>query len=221
MKDLIVGKTYVLKAEGSGKVTLDAERNTFVLNPGNDTMRFIITASWTNETKADCDNPAYRFHYTNGSLTGKEELSPKLGHDFGAWETTKQATAAAEGEKARTCTRCGKKEMQKIAKISPAAQTGTVQKPADKNRQTVSSAKNVKTTLKVKAKGLKKKKLKLKKGKSVKLKVTSNRKVTFKTGNKKIATVSKNGKIKAKKKGKTTITVTAGDKTIKIKVTVR
>ena len=221
VKDLVVGKTYVLKAEGSGKVTLDAERNTFVLAPGNDTMQFIITASWTNETKADCDNPAYRFHYTNGSLTGKEELSPKLGHDFGAWETTKQATAAAEGEKARTCTRCGKKETQKIAKISPAAQTGTVQKPASKNRQTVSSAKNVKTILKVKAKGLKKKKLKLKKGKSVKLKVTSNRKVTFKTGNRKIATVSKTGKIKAKKKGKTTITVTAGDKTIRIKVTVK
>ena len=201
---LVAGDTYRLEAEDGG-VTLDAERNTFVLNPEDGTKQFTITASWTNETKADCDSPAYRFHYTNGTLTGKEEISPKLGHDFGNWVITRQATARAEGEKTGTCSRCGEKKTEKIAKTSSKA----------------SAKKSKGTTLKVKAKGLKNKKLKLKKGKSVKLKVTSNRKVTFKTGNKKIATVSKSGKIKAKKKGKTTITVRAGNKTIRIKVTVR
>ena len=66
----------------------------------------------------------------------------------------------------------------------------------------------------------------MKKGKSFRLKVTltpadSQDKITYKTSNKKIATVSKTGKIKAKKKGKATITVKSGSKKVKIKVTVK
>lgn len=64
------------------------------------------------------------------------------------------------------------------------------------------------------------------KGKSFRLKVTltpadSQDKITYKTSNKKIATVSKTGKIKAKKKGKVKITVISGKKkavcTVKVK----
>lgn len=44
--------------------------------------------------------------------------------------------------------------------------------------------------------------------------------VTFKTSNKKVATVSKKGKVVAKKKGTATITVKAGTKTVKVKVKV-
>ena len=51
--------------------------------------------------------------------------------------------------------------------------------------------------------------------------ITSLEKVTFKTSNKKVATVNKKGKIKAKKKGKATITVKCGKKTKKVKVTVK
>ena len=51
--------------------------------------------------------------------------------------------------------------------------------------------------------------------------ITSLEKVTFKTKNKKVATVNKKGKIKAKKKGKATITVKCGKKTKKVKVTVK
>ena len=49
---------------------------------------------------------------------------------------------------------------------------------------------------------------------------TSKDKVTYKTSNKKIATVSKGGKITAKKAGKATITVKAGKKSVKVTVNV-
>lgn len=51
--------------------------------------------------------------------------------------------------------------------------------------------------------------------------VTATNKVTFKTSNKKVATVSSAGKITAKKAGTATITVKCGNKTRKIKVTVK
>ena len=81
---------------------------------------------------------------------------------------------------------------------------------ADRNRKKNETETNsnfqqtiVKTTQKI---TLNRKKLTLKKGKSFKLKVTitpkdSQNKIFYKTSNKKIVAVSKNGKIKAKKKG--------------------
>ncbi|MGN8888509.1 Ig-like domain-containing protein [Blautia sp. HCP28S3_G10] len=51
--------------------------------------------------------------------------------------------------------------------------------------------------------------------------VTCNQKITYSSSNKKVATVTKKGVIKAKKKGKTTITVKAGKKTVKIKIKVK
>jgi len=67
----------------------------------------------------------------------------------------------------------------------------------------------------------------LKKGKSFKIKYklpknTASNKITFKSSNKKVATVDANGKVKALKKGKATITVkTFNGKTAKVKVTVK
>jgi uncharacterized protein YjdB len=54
-------------------------------------------------------------------------------------------------------------------------------------------------------------------------KAASNKNVTWKTGDKKIATVDKNGKVKGKKKGRVTITVTTkdGKKTAKCTVNVK
>ena len=70
------------------------------------------------------------------------------------------------------------------------------------------------------------KKATLKRGQSLKLKaaltpVTSLQKVTWSSSNKKIVTVSKSGVIKAKKKGKATITVKSGNKKYNIKITVK
>lgn len=68
-------------------------------------------------------------------------------------------------------------------------------------------------------------KLKLKKGKKVSIgalvsPLTTQQKLTYSTSNKKVATVSK-GVIRAKKKGKATITVRSGSKKVTIKVTVK
>lgn len=71
-----------------------------------------------------------------------------------------------------------------------------------------------------------KKSLTLKKGKSYQLKVTKTpvttlEKVTYKSSNKKVATVNGKGKITAKKAGNATITVKCGNKTVKVKVKVK
>ena len=70
------------------------------------------------------------------------------------------------------------------------------------------------------------KKATMKRGQSLKLKaaltpITSLQKVTWSTSNKKIVTVSKSGVIKAKKKGKATITVKSGNKKYNIRITVK
>ena len=70
------------------------------------------------------------------------------------------------------------------------------------------------------------KKATLKRGQSLKLKaaltpITSLQKVKWSTSNKKIVTVSRSGVIKAKKKGKATITVKSGNKKYNIKITVK
>lgn len=71
-----------------------------------------------------------------------------------------------------------------------------------------------------------KKSLQLKKGKSYQLKVTvkpvnTTDKLSFKSSNTKVVTVSSKGKLKAKKKGKATITIISGKKKVTCKVTVK
>ena len=73
---------------------------------------------------------------------------------------------------------------------------------------------------------VKKQKLILKKGKIFILKtevtpLTSQEKITFRSSNRKVAKVGKDGKIEALKKGKTVITVRSGAKVVKIKVKVK
>lgn len=59
-------------------------------------------------------------------------------------------------------------------------------------------------------------------GKTLVLKVTgTKKKVTWKSSNKKVATVTSTGKVTAKKKGTATITAKVGNKTLKCKVTVK
>ena len=71
-----------------------------------------------------------------------------------------------------------------------------------------------------------KKNVTVRKGKKVTLKPTvfpaySDDKITYKSSNSKIATVSKKGVVKGKKKGKAYITIKSGSKSIKVKVTVK
>ena len=103
-------------------------------------------------------------------------------------------------------------------------------------RITVYTKKGAKATMKltvtkkpVKTKKIKAnvKKLTLKKGKTYKLSVTrspitATEKITYASSKKSVATVSRNGKITAKKKGKATITIkTSNNKKAKVRVTVK
>ena len=139
------------------------------------------------------------------------------GHSYGAYKVVKEPTNKRKGLKSKTCSVCGKIVYEGIPKTNSSPTDSSETNP-DQNPQT-----SQKATRKIK---LNRRKLTLKKGKSFRLKVTltpadSQDKITYKTSNKKIATVSKTGKIKAKKKGKVKITVISGKKkavcTVKVK----
>ena len=87
---------------------------------------------------------------------------------------------------------------------------------------------NTKNTPKVvgftgKALDVAKKTLTIKAGKKATIKAATmpNSKVTYKTSNKKVATVTNKGVVKGVKKGKAVITVKANGKTVKVKITVK
>ncbi len=122
----------------------------------------------------------------------------------------------------------------KIAKVSSSGKI-TAQKKTGTTKITVTlksgRQKTVKVTVQKKAVEASKisgvsKSITLKKGKTKKLTpvispITCVQKVTYKSSDKKVVTVSSSGKLKAKKKGKATITIKCGKKTFKCKVTVK
>ena len=172
-------------------------------------------------TVHECDN-----HWNDGKITTEPtctETVKATGHSYGEYKIVKEPTATKDGLKSRTCTVCEKVESVRIAKTTSDKQnTNTSDKNSNQNTNTQTSQKT-KTTKKIK---LNRTKLTLKKGKTFRLKVTltptnSRDKIIYKTSNKKIVTVSKTGKIKAKRKGKVNITVISGKKKIVCKVTVK
>ena len=118
-----------------------------------------------------------------------------------------------------------KKGKIKAKKVGTAVITVTTKRGASASVEVKVQKKKVKTQ-KLTVTNVKKRKLTLKKGKTFKIKteltpLTSQEKITFKSSDKKVAKVSKNGKIKALKAGKTVITVKSGTEAVKIKVTVK
>lgn len=106
---------------------------------------------------------------------------PKTGHRYGKWKVSKKATIFKKGEKKEVCPLCGKTLHKKEIK---------------------------KLTASVK---ISRNKLKLKKGTIIQIKIKKKSKgdkiAKFISSNNKIATVDKNGKVTARKKGKAKITV--------------
>lgn len=113
-------------------------------------------------------------------------------------KSKKYATLKAKGNTATI------KAKKKVGKVKVTVKVGSVKKT--KTIQVVNPVKSIKLNAK-------KKTLKVKK--SFKLKAVigpknaTNKKVTYKSSNKKVATVNSSGKVTAKKKGKATITVTS------------
>lgn len=139
------------------------------------------------------------YHWKKCQSEGCDATTKKEAHKGGEATTTKRAV----------CEVCGA-EYGDLKKEDP--------KPAEKpDKKTVKAKKVV----------VNKKRIVLKKDKKVKLKVklkpaNATEKVTFKSSNKKVAKVTKNGVVKAVKKGKCKITVkTASGKKAVVKVTVK
>lgn len=144
--------------------------------------------------------------------------------------TTKVKVSMAYGDSIKSWASSNKKivTVDKNGKIKAGTRTGTA-------KITVTLKSGKKATLKVKVQTAKvkttkisglKTKLTIKKGKSVTLKpvvspITSQEKVTYRSSNKKIATVSSKGVVKGRRKGNVTITVKSGKVTKKIKITVK
>ena len=153
------------------------------------------------------------YHWKKCQNEGCDATTEKEAHKGGEATTTKRAV----------CEVCGA-EYGGLKQEDP--------KPADKTTEgkkddTKPAEKPDKKTVKAKKVVVNKKRIVLKKGKKVKLKVklkpaNATEKVTFKSSNKKVAKVTKNGVVKAVKKGKCKITVkTASGKKAVVKVTVK
>lgn len=124
-----------------------------------------------------------------GGLVTPGTAIPATGHSFGAWTTTKAATPLAEGEEARTCTVCGAREAHAVAKLAAKISVNARTIPLKVKQSTTA----IKVTY-TKGDGIK----------------------SWKTNNKKVATVTSKGKITGKKVGtaKITITLKSGKKAV-------
>jgi len=173
---------------------------------------------WTVEEEQPTHTQAWYYtEYCEICYTTKFHADiPATGHTY-TWTELVPATTTTPSKLKGVCS-CGDVVYKDGDVLKPDVPKPTSQVTPQPSAPTVVEQP---ATLKVTAKGLKKNKVTLKTGKTLKLKAVSNKPVIFKTNKKKVVAVSKTGKLKAKKKGKATITVTAGDKTIKIKVTVK
>ena len=150
-----------------------------------------------------------------------EEKGKAYGHAFSTWKVTKEATCASEGSEERTCARCKEVEKRtipatgehsydswKTTRESTVLNMGQQERICSvcKKKETKSIAKlkatislNVSGTIPLKTKQTFTPKVTMGKGDKV---------VSWKSSNKKVASVDKNGKVKGLKAGKTaTITV--------------
>lgn len=152
-------------------------------------------SNWVISEEPDCGNDGSQHRYCLICNEEEEQAIPATGeHDWDLWEETKSATINATGLNERECWVCGVTQTSVIPKLKPyiSLSKKTV-------KITISKTYNLKTSYA--------------KGDAVK---------KYKSSNAKIATVTSNGKIKAKKKGtaKVTVTLKSGKKaTCTVKVT--
>jgi len=159
-------------------------------------------------------------------------------HSWGPWATNYEATCADEGEEERTCSICHDTETRVIPTNNHHdwSDWSVVKAPTVNTRGKKSAfcytcdKKQTKSTPKLKAYvKLSKKTLTIKAGKSYKFKVKyakGDRVKSWKSSNKKVASISKNGKLVAKKSGiaKISVVTKSGKKaicTVKVKKAVK
>ena len=158
---------------------------------------------WTiTETPATCEKDGVRTYICDVCHTTKSEPIKAIGHSYGAWTTTKEATISSKAEQQRTCSTCGKEEITTY---------GEKLRPTISTNATSLKLKKKQTTKKFTVTGLAK-------GDYITSWTSSNKKIVTVTGN-------QNGTCKIKagsKTGKATITIKlASGLTKQIKVTVQ
>lgn len=149
------------------------------------------------------------------STNGLKVTGLATGDSVKSWKSSNTKVFTVSGKANGTCKITGKKKG--TAKLEITLASGLKKTVRVKVQKTA-----VKTT---KISGLKKS-VALKKGKKTTLKpvitpFTSREKVTYRSSNKKVATVSSKGVVTAKKKGTAKITVRSGKKSYTVKVTVK
>lgn len=138
-------------------------------------------SNWSTDYEATCGDTGEESRYCYNCYETQTRDIPATGnHDWDDWYVVKSATIYKTGLKERECWYCYTTQTATIQKLKP-------------------FVKFTKKTVKIKAGKTYKLKLKYSKGDSAK---------KWKSSNKKVVTVYKSGKIKAKKKGTAKITVT-------------
>lgn len=158
---------------------------------------------WTiTEIPATCEQDGVRTYTCDICHTTKSEPIKGIGHSYGAWTITKEATVSSKAEQKRTCSTCGKEEITTY---------GEKLRPTISTNATSLKLKKKQTTKKFTVTGLAK-------GDYITSWTSSNKKIVTVTGN-------QNGTCKIKagsKTGKATITIKlASGLTKQIKVSVQ
>ena len=187
--------------------TVDAKGNVKAVNAGTATITATlgkVSATFTVTVK----NPSITAKADSSVIYTKSKTTTKI--NVAKDGVTGNATFRSSNKKVATVSANGIVKAKKAGKVNITVQVGNC-------RQVV------KITVKKPTMKLTKSSAKLKKGKKVTIKVKAApvSKVTFKSSNKKVATVSSKGVVKAKKKGTATITVKCNGITRKFKITVK
>lgn len=195
------------KSSDAKVATVDAKGNVKAVNAGTATITATlgkVSATFTVTVK----NPSITAKADSSVIYTKSKTTTKI--NVVKDGVTGNATFRSSNTKVATVSANGTVKAKKAGKVNITVQVG--------NHKQV-----VKITVKKPTMKLVKSSAKLKKGKKVTIKVKAApvSKVTFKSSNKKVATVSSKGVVKAKKKGTAIITVKCNGITKKFKVTVK
>lgn len=195
------------KSSDAKVATVDAKGNVKAVNAGTATITATlgkVSATFTVTVK----NPSITAKADSSVIYTKSKTTTKI--NVVKDGVTGNATFRSSNTKVATVSANGTVKAKKAGKVNITVQVGNYKQV-------------VKITVRKPTMKLVKSSAKLKKGKKVTIKVKAApvSKVTFKSSNKKVATVSSKGVVKAKKKGTATITVKCNGITKKFKVTVK
>ena len=195
------------KSSDAKVATVDAKGNVKAVNAGTATITATlgkVSAIFTVTVK----NPSITAKADSSVIYTKSKTTTKI--NVVKDGVTGNATFRSSNKKVATVSANGTVKAKKAGKVNITVQVGNYKQV-------------VKITVKKPTMKLTKASAKLKKGKKVTIKVKAApvSKVTFKSSNKKVATVSSKGVVKAKKKGTAIITVKCNGITKKFKVTVK